>query len=177
MKILIILYYYFILAFIFKTALFSALYYERVDLCQIPPSPKGRNVLGKQTEQAVPPCFPRKTLQKRERETKPLQAVSHKEGRKDPYQTEDDSSGVRPPIYWVSKTTVPSGLDIRPTVGVRRTNPIFSSGISSRHKTSSFKSSKTAPQPHESHKGLQKQHLTQSLEQEYCPSKTRTCSI
>lgn len=60
--ILIILYYYFILFFIFKTALFSALYYEGADLSQMHPSPKGRKVSGKQPEKAVPPCFPRKTL-------------------------------------------------------------------------------------------------------------------
>lgn len=61
------------------------------------------------------------------------------------------SSRVRPLIYWIIKMRVPSGLHTKPMVGFRRMNPIFSSGFSNRHKTSSFKSSKTS-QPHESHR-------------------------
>lgn len=87
----------------------------------------------------------------RKKGTKPLQAVCHKEGRKDPYQIEGDSSRVRPLIYWIIKMRVPSGLHTKPMVGLRRMNPIFSSGLSNRHKTWSFKSSKTS-RPHESHR-------------------------
>lgn len=138
--------------------IFKALYYEGVGLSQIHSSPKRHNVLEQQPEKAMPPCSPRKTSQKRG--IKLLQVVCHKKGRKDPYQTEDDPSGARSLICWVSRLRVPSGLNIKPTAGVRRMNPIFSSfPVGTKpHLSNPAKLFLS----HESYRGFQEQHLTQS---------------